>query len=143
MKRQIRQGVFETNSSSTHSVVIAKGGKYDLTQLPALDENGNLEITSGEFGWEIETHTSVYEKITYAATFAKNYGSQIEMLTRVLKEYTGAKEVKYIKQDDYYDFGYIDHQSVDEAASIFDSKESLVNFLFNPASYFETDNDNH
>ena len=43
MKRQIRSSVFETNSSSTHSIAISKAhvvaGKY-------------ISFRIGEFGWE-------------------------------------------------------------------------------------------
>jgi hypothetical protein len=139
--KKIREGVFETNSSSTHSVVIAKGSEQDLTQLPTLDINGNLQIEPGEYGWEVVEYNSVEDKLSYAATYALNYGD-IDILTELLKEYTGAFEINYIDGGYYYDKGYIDHQSVDEAASIFENKESLINFLFNPGSYFETDNDN-
>lgn len=31
----------------------------------------------------------------------------------------------------------------DEAAEIFESRENLIHFLFNPRSFFITDNDNH
>ena len=43
MKRQIRRGVFETNSSSTHAICIAKGD-YNLSK--------HIDFTIGEFGWE-------------------------------------------------------------------------------------------
>ena len=49
MKKQIRQGVFETNSSSTHSMCIHPGNKY----VPNMSK---LKIETGEFGWEEETY---------------------------------------------------------------------------------------
>jgi hypothetical protein len=42
--KQIRKGVFETNSSSTHSICIAKD---DGLTIPK-----SLHFDFGEFGWE-------------------------------------------------------------------------------------------
>ena len=42
MKRQIRSGVFETNSSSIHSIAIPRSCK-------AVD---SVSFSIGEFGWE-------------------------------------------------------------------------------------------
>lgn len=38
MKRQIRRGVFETNSSSTHSVSIYNRGKLQYSDIPRESE---------------------------------------------------------------------------------------------------------
>lgn len=49
MKRQVRRNVFETNSSSMHSLSIAKEG---VTEYLHVDEYTNKVITEfGEFGW--------------------------------------------------------------------------------------------
>jgi hypothetical protein len=157
--KKIRQELFETNSSSTHSVSIAYGSDAELTDLPRLNKDGTINIESGEFGWEIETYNNVWNKLSYAATYALNFNYQWEkeesnkfdynnkyllLLTNVIKEYTGATEVIYDENtNEFPKHGYIDHQSIDEAASIFESKDSLKNFLFNPSSYFKTDNDNY
>ncbi len=160
--KNIRQNVFETNSSSTHSVSIAYGDKSHLIDIPKLDENGNINIESGEYGWEMCTYKgNVQDRLSYAATYALNYdysyddeeddkkfnyeNNNLLLLTEVIKEYTGANEVIYDEDSDdgWSIHGYIDHQSTDEAATIFESKESLESFLFNPKSFFITDNDNH
>lgn len=60
MKKQIRQGVFETNSSSTHSICIAKD-----TELIIPKE---LHLEFGEFGWECNTLNSLQEKASYLYT---------------------------------------------------------------------------
>ena len=65
------------------------------------------------------------------------------MLTEVLKEETGASKVEYRQSDDqYYLYGYIDHQSHEVCEGAFKNKETLRNFIFNPKSYLHTDNDN-
>jgi hypothetical protein len=142
---QVRQNVFETNSSSTHSVSISYEG--DLTDIPIPDDNGIVHVDTDEYGWEECEYNDLYSRLSYAATYALNYGSEEnkELLTEVIKQYSGAKEVLYDHNNNpvYWKHGYIDHQSTDTVADIFESRESLVNFLFNPNSYFITDNDNH
>lgn len=145
--KQVRQNVFETNSSSTHSVSIAYGSRNELREIPIPDSDGIVWVCTGEYGWEQATYSSLEDRLSYAATYALNYGKEAE-LTAILKEYSGASEIYYdgavfTETEDYGQYGYIDHQSVDEAAEIFTSKENLECFLFNPNSYFTTDNDNH
>lgn len=53
MKRQIRHGVFETNSSSMHSLVIKKSGSYytedELREDLYLDRNNAWEIWDDKY----------------------------------------------------------------------------------------------
>lgn len=149
MKKQIRQGVFETNSSSTHSMCIHPGSKY----VPNMSK---LEIKTGEFGWEEETYDRMADKLSYALTYALggNSNKYIEMLNEVLTDnmpdtditYNGMPYEELLEMDVYrddVDFGYIDHQSLDEASEMFLSKNNLEDFIFGRDSYFITDNDNH
>lgn len=50
--------------------------------------------------------------------------------------------VRVSKNHSFHGVGYIDHQSSDEVDMIFESKENIFDFIFNPSSYFETGNDN-
>lgn len=153
MITKIRNGVFETNSSSTHSIVI-NSGEY---QIP---KDTNIDILTGEFGWEIEYYSGFYDKASYALTYAINYGSSdtnLELLNQVLTEHISSESIitynghsyeeliKYIESSDAYnyDMGYIDHQSQDEVSEIFENSKTLSDFLFSSNSWFETDNDNH
>ena len=149
MKRQIRQGVFETNSSSTHSLCINAGNRY----IPNMRR---LKIETGEFGWEEETYYGMDDKLSYALTYALggNSNKYIEMLNEVLTDnmpdtditYDGMSYEELLEMDvsrDDVDFGYIDHESISEASGMFLSKNSLEDFIFGRDSYFETDNDNH
>ena len=154
--KNIRHSVFETNSSSTHSISISSNTNT-LDTLP-VDEEGKLHVEFGEFGWEEETYRDAGNKLMYAATWVFGHEPDTEygtgnikefikyktMLEEVLKEQTGAKEIIYKKEKGRWSpTGYIDHQSSDVCEEAFESKEKLRNFIFNPTSYFETDNDNH
>ena len=150
--KQIRIGTFETNSSSTHSITIGSGE----WEIPGH----KVVVTFGEFGWEIETYTDFWSRLEYAATYAANYdnGNSLDLLNEVLEE--NFDEILYNVDEEYYtydeflekwknedfefgDLGYIDHQSIDDAAEIFYTKSNLEDFLFCTDSYFKTDNDNH
>lgn len=141
----IRAGVFETNSSSTHSISIA--GKTDTLDTFPLD-NDICKVHPGEFGWEEETHHSASMKASYCLTFLKSCSEErqehlSQMLKEVLKNETG-KVVEFVSaSDEFYKWGYIDHQSDFVCAEAFESKENLRNFIFNPESWLRTDNDNH
>ena len=47
MKTKIRKGLFETNSSSTHSIVIGNNGEDVQSNLPE-----EVYFHGGQFGWE-------------------------------------------------------------------------------------------
>ena len=58
MKRQIRRGVFETNSSSTHSLTMMMKSDYERWQ------NEKLYLYKGGYGWEFSqlVKNSLYTK---------------------------------------------------------------------------------
>lgn len=153
MKKLIRHGVFETNSSSCHSISIARGAQLYDTLEP--DMNGIIVITPGEYGWEERQLFDPEEKASYALTFANTGAGQDEidrmtnMLIEVIKKHTGCKQVVFDTITTWGDdgYGYIDHQSAayenGDCLEAFQSKENLKELLFNPSSYIETDNDNH
>lgn len=58
MKVQIRQSVFETNSSSTHAISIIK--KSNITEYP--DE---VRFDKGDFGWDFEIYFNTSDKASY------------------------------------------------------------------------------
>lgn len=136
--KNIRNNVFETNSSSTHSISIAENcdGIYDT--LPV--ENGKVLLTGGDFGWAWEKFDDTLSKANYAAQYAEGDKKLTDMLVAVIKSHTGAKEVELELS------GYIDHQSarVEGGAckEAFTNKKFLKEFIFNPESFFITGNDN-
>ncbi len=119
-----RNKVFETNSSSTHSLSIA-GGEYKAEAFPI--DNGICRVHPGEFGWDVCT----------------------QMLINVLKAETGC-EVEFVPiprtEWSFYEWGYIDHQShfggSDACGCAFESEGKLRDFIFNHESILMTDNDN-
>ena len=135
--KKIRHSVFETNSSSTHSLSIApeRGGiKWD-TLHP--DEAGFIQIYEGEFGWEWETFHDPNSKASYAMTYAKGNVELLGMLTQVISEHCNAPVNLNIDNS-----GYIDHQSHDVAGDAFVDKDTLKRFIFDSTSYVKTGNDN-
>lgn len=135
MKKITRVGVFETNSSSSHSISISATG---MANAKLIVEKGVCEIYDGEFGWGVEVYHDAASKAAYAYTYARDNTERMEMLERVIKKVTGCDVVKFISQD-----GYIDHQSSDTCAEAFASDELLKHFIFNPKSVLVIDNDNH
>ena len=79
MKKQIRANVFETNSSSTHSVSINWNENHSNLALSCRDFNDyivydnyfneeRIQVPFGEFGWEITSYDEVWDKLRYVAT---------------------------------------------------------------------------
>ncbi len=144
MKKQVRQNVFETNSSSSHSISIepSSDGLYD-TIIP--DEEGNIVLTGGEFGWGIDEYNDAITKANYCAVDQLNNEDRIDMLKEVIKEQTGCNDVIIDISDSWRDpnYSYIDHESVGTSLEAFESKETLRDFIFSKNSVLYIDNDNH
>ena len=69
MRKQIRYGVWETNSSSTHSCYIRRGNYgQDLTLKNHIEDDGYLHTEFGEFGWEVNDYSDSLTKLKYALT---------------------------------------------------------------------------
>ena len=154
MTQQVRKSVFETNSSSSHSLTLAKG---DLVGQPFSSEVlriGTLMLEKGEFGWGWRRFYETDEKVQYlftqlfrddipqgdaAAVTAELRGSEprFDMLCRVIKDHTGL-EVQVVPGSE----GYVDHESVSVGMELFRSENDLKQFLFSPESCIETGNDN-
>jgi hypothetical protein len=137
----IRQGVFETNSSSSHSISIA-GGAASYTQSIGVHPDGSITLGEGEYGWGYERFNDCASKADYCSIDTRGNPARREMLDKVLKKHTGARKIIH-KTDDDKDGGYIDHQSYGTSGEAFKSEETLKQFLFNPASGMIIDNDNH
>jgi hypothetical protein len=138
IRKSMRINVFETNSSSQHSVSIASVEKeyvLDTSFIPN-EQDGNIYLNGDEFGWNFDYFNDALTKANYCAEYSKNKEYETEMLKEVIQEQTGANDV-IIKCE-----GYIDHQSDDVASEAFSSKENLRNFIFNLNSWLFTGNDN-
>ena len=59
--KQIRPGLFETNSSSVHAIVITKNNNIEIPKnLPPI-----LEMVTISFGWEIDRYNDFPSKLQY------------------------------------------------------------------------------
>ena len=152
MNKKIRQQVFETNSSSSHSISIAMADPNTVLDTMTPDEDGLIVLVGGEWGWKRDTHHDAWTKANYCARDISWQGSGKEilewpsiekrdMLIKVIKDQTGCTNVIFdaLRIND----GYIDHQSSGTTDEAFASHETLRQFIFNHNSYLETDNDNH
>ncbi len=145
MTIKIRKSVFETNSSSTHSICIAKEGSFDVPS--------EIHFEFGEFGWEYDRFDSTWEKASYLYTglFANERHEDIERIGDMLREagvaVTFQDPGKPTVSGDwryYPDSGYVDHS--DELKEFLDAvvsdSGSLMRFLFSGLSFIITGNDN-
>lgn len=105
MTINIRKNVFETNSSSSHSVTM----HFPLAETEALDtielEDGNLILNGGDFAsTEINLNKPLI-KINYIAAHILVYGNEETkaMFESIVKEHTRAKNIIYNLRFTYSD----------------------------------------
>lgn len=166
----VRSNVFEVNSSSTHSISIADNTKDFVLDTIYPDNNGNIELEGGKFGWEFKKYNESIIKANYVTLlilylkdysinnsvynkelnqFAKdNYQIIYDNFIEIVKEQTKCNDVVITANlnADYEETGYsyIDHQSIEDLEDFewLIDKEKLHNFLFNKNSWLFTGNDN-
>lgn len=134
MKILVRKSVFETNSSSSHSIAIADEDHEFVFETIYPDQNGVIEVHTQEFGWEWEKYNDSMTKLAYA--YQDNV--PVELLIKVVKEQTGAEKVIFNEEQ----FSYIDHQSYGTVGGRIKTEEDIRNFVFNKNSWLFTGNDN-
>ena len=85
----LRNSVFETNSSSCHSLALAKGDNGEASSAATLsklytdyqlDENGNLHFNVDCYGWEFDVLSNFQQKLAYVMTYAILKGSYYDFL---------------------------------------------------------------
>lgn len=89
MKTNIRGSIFETNSSSVHSLVLLNQelSEPDFREL-RINKDGVIKIPLGYFGKEHKIYSSQKEKISYILTFLWCYfGEDIEWFTDKNRNY--------------------------------------------------------
>ena len=146
--KQIRRSLFETNSSSVHTLSISKVG-LEPSKLK-LNKDGNIEVEFAEFGKDENIYDTQYEKLQYLLSFIAYYSglyygdaSDLEELYErydfrevrdAICEYAGANDIVIVGNKE----AYIDHQSMyDCAVSLYDEDE-IVNFVFNKYAALKT-----
>ena len=96
--KTIRKGIFETNSSSVHTLVIA----HDNPEIPIT----KLYFSLGEFGWGPELLNSVEERASYLWTYIVDYLAGEE------------SELNWNDENFREDVNRIAHKYADELSSI-------------------------
>lgn len=152
MIKLIRTGVFETNSSSCHTISVGSSGVYEGF---TPNSNGEILLEPGEYGWEVEQYTNVESRLNYVMLYVRDWVSGEEkkyefrhILEQVVFEHTGATKLDFVPEENpstWGPAGYIDHQSVadNDLDFLFKDSATLKSFLFDRDSYIQTDNDNH
>jgi len=133
MKKLVRKGCFETNSSSTHSIVVARDDQDFVIDTIYPDQDGKVIVEKSDFGWEWRKYNDAITKLSYAYTD----GVDTDLLREVVMEQTGAEDVIFLENE-----GYIDHQSACTAREVCTGKIETKNFIFNKNSWLFTGNDN-
>lgn len=166
----IRNGVFETNSSSAHSLAygtskIIRGAgwgmppnetdfsnpMYHLDEVPACYKGIPLGVYLGEYGWGYDELYSPQQKFSYLLT---TLGDTLKEVFRhpfyaQIKEWLYQLDIpvhENLFKDDEVEDGYIDHESYGMInPSLFKTKEDLITYLFNDniCIYIENDNDDY
>lgn len=133
MTRQIRGKMFETNSSSMHSITVGEYCEDDMMDSKSLrpDPNGVIELSGGEFAWSGGAQHDALTKANYLAVWVKQYSPHRErdrkVLVDIIKKQTGAKRVEFSFTTGWDNqflstHAYIDHQSEDVAGELFNYK---------------------
>lgn len=166
MRKKIRKGIFETNSSSSHSLSVSRMQNYDYTSLREhIDLDGILHIYPKDFEWEIRAYSFPYDKIQYALAMInmtegegrgkasvndiyETEGFQL-LKSTIMENIPECKDVVVEAANESWNspFGHIDHQSCEcyESLQHFlnDYDVTLEEFIFNIGVILKTDNDNH
>lgn len=160
MKVQVRQGVFETNSSSTHAISVASFYPEDWNVSYKVPEKVHFALDN-----EFETYEDTYSKAAYLWLIICDMHNDIKELDNLkavrahIEEVltnAGVKEVTFDMgsykectwRDDgsmYLDYsGYIDHSydAYEFAKTLLDNDEMLLAYLFDSDSCVATGNDN-
>lgn len=139
----IRKGIFETNSSSVHSICISKNKDYDIPK--------SFHFALGEFGWENEWYSDSRNLGAYlytAIVYGKFY--DVEKFKNHIYKTLGKygcectfEEPRYNKEWHYLENGCIDHvdETQDFVNTVMRSEKKLLRFLFGD-SFIITGNDN-
>ena len=132
---QVRNGVFETNSSSTHSICISK----KPVQIP---KDYTIHFNLGEYGWE---HECRGDTANYLYTAICEDPHLIEKLKQMLDKMGVKYKFEKPKKDSWgLVKGYVDHSEglVDFLTAVLSDEDLLARYLFGGDSCIYTGNDN-
>lgn len=140
---QIRSNVFETNSSSTHSIAIPKKTNY---------VNQHVDFNLDEYGWENETVTDTASYLYTAILDGYSYDDameRIKKLTDILNSHDISYSFEKPRWEEYngkkyldYNSGYIDHacEARDFVDAVLNDEDMLLRYLSSGVVYTGNDN---
>lgn len=138
MIKKIRRDLFETNSSSTHSICIALEDKLEFPK--------EINFKFGEFGWKYTTFDSMEDKASYLYTglYNNDRHEDIANIVKILESKDITITCEKVKKDSWAESGYIDHSDelTEFLNAICENEENLLSFLFSPLSFINSGNDN-
>jgi hypothetical protein len=139
----IRQSVFETNSSSMHSLSISENNQ--ILEQPFDKKTtlrGWIEITGGSFGWGYEELNTPEEKLNYIFQ-EMNVGSRVEVMNQFAQYFKEMSGIELKIDLELLNDGYIDHQSFGLINdNYYGDFEKMYQFVVSNNSII-IDNDNH
>ena len=158
---RIRENIFETNSSSAHSIVLRQ--KYNGNSVEKnlkvfneiISKNNNTYVLDkeGQYSCNFRYIHTWREKLKYAILFYHIHHDENERIINIdendeyvlskLKEVSNIESISYVDKKEFYEESYIDHASVMELDHFLNYKKvDLVDFIFNDKYALITDNDN-
>lgn len=117
---QIRNSVFETNSSSSHSISILKEDRVltadEIKSEFYCNNNNRIHLWNMNFGRRFDLLASFRDKLEYVIA---SYGDEedivdrmTELLQNLVPEFKENNVRLKVDKDDYYGYGSVDHQSM-------------------------------
>lgn len=152
---QIRNGVFETNSSSSHSLVVKTEGRVltpeEIAESMYISGNGSVRIYDNSFGRSpFQVLSQPLDKLAYVlAEYSKTDQFQ-SILDRFIEYVPGLKKIDFPneinwrtdKVEVYY--GDIDHQSAGMLKrAIFEEQIDPLDIVFNTRYVIIVDGDEY
>jgi hypothetical protein len=163
--KQVRRSVFETNSSSTHSITITHGRISNNSIRVGSD--GYIHTELDDFGWEVCDYRSQAERLSYLVTMLAVKSDVTLWIYDANENRTDKDIVEDIMETREFEKlsdeigrharcrgviidpsgGYIDHQSHEDYRDFQDFLDyyntNVVEFVFGHGNAVHTDNDNH
>lgn len=152
MKKIIRIGTFETNSSSSHSLIVTKNNDIDIIDLDDidLDEDGKFMVGRHNSCFDRSPDAPLFhfqEKLKYLIAVYQDNPEVLKELEQItMKVVPGCTGFVYNCVDGwgYTYYGYVDGESAQMIKKFFDKNDiSFENFLLNKKYVIILDGDEY
>ena len=134
---QIRNGVFETNSSSTHSMAIP----HNLEKIPKY-----IYFYIGEYGWETgspDPASYLWTAICYNCENFEQVSEYKKKLSNICDKYNIGRDYEIPEYEEYgLKHGYIDHgiELMPFIKMLFNDEDKLIKFISGGEVFTGNDN---